>query len=388
MKRALALAGCLWIAGLLGAAEVELRLKDEQVVRGEILAANEKTVEIKTDFGVLKIPRENVVNPDVLAGAPAEAPPETKPNTVVKGGGKLDEDAILVARIKATSAARLSAKENAAIAELVGKFGDALGFERPPLLEKLRAFGAKANETVGISYKRRQEIEVRTRLLGGIAIRGNVGVIPFIRDTHGETLVAYEMKKAEKPDKQSILDRGAERVLTKKELEKQAKAIAELVPELETYAAEVGGAGAVLFLARTFQARYASEKKDPFFDRDRDTLHLFFAAVDEPQAVKSGRRTSLGEHWTPAERALVIEKLIPHLATASKDYRRMLEPLLSVLLPAGHPAFAAGEADWQDWWHGARPEVLREALHAPVIENPGEKTVLDRDKPKRGTPDE
>ncbi|MBI3830021.1 MAG: hypothetical protein HY291_10915 [Planctomycetes bacterium] len=379
----------IWFAGQLAAAEVELHLKDEQVVRGEVLAANEKTIALKTDFGVLKIPRENVANPEVLAGAPKEMPAEEPPKAAVKGGGLLDEDAILAARIKATAPARLSAKENAAIAELVGKFGDALEFERPGLLDKLRAFGAKANETVGISFRRRQDLEVRTRLIGGIALRGNAGAMPIVKETHEEALVAYEMKKAEKPDKQSFLDRGAERVLTKKELEKQAKAIADLVPELETYAAQVGGASAVLFLARTFQLRYAvSDKKDPFFDRDRDATHLLFAAVDDPQALKAGRRVPLGAVWTPGERALVIEKLIPHLASASKEYRRMLEPLLSVLLPDVHPAFAAAEADWQEWWKTARPDVLREALQAPVIENPVVKTTQEKDKPKRAAPDE
>ncbi|MCW8131597.1 MAG: hypothetical protein KIS92_14715, partial [Planctomycetota bacterium] len=234
MKMLLLLALCA-LAPRAFCAEVEIKTTKDEVIRGTVVAANEKEVSVKTDFGVIRIPRETVANPEVLAGAP-ETPAEAQP---VKGGGRLDEKAILAARRKVQRIDRLTPQENMDIAALIGKFGEALEFERAGLIEKLRAYCPKANETFRISYTRPEAIEVRTRLMPAIALRGNVGAIPIIEETHESVMTAFDEKIREEPDKQSWFDRGAQRVLTKKEIEKQAKAIAELAPELENNAAEV-----------------------------------------------------------------------------------------------------------------------------------------------------
>ncbi|MCW8130052.1 MAG: hypothetical protein KIS92_06865, partial [Planctomycetota bacterium] len=93
-----------------------------------------------------------------------------------------------------------------------------------------------------------------------------------------------------------------------------------------------------------------------------DTFVFLYAETDDPEAARNGKPARLGETWTPEERALAIEKLLPELQTPSKHYRRMVEALLGVLLPPEHPAFTAAEAEWQAWWNLARPVVLKTPL--------------------------
>lgn len=355
--KAIMVLSVLTMAAGLWAADVELQTSDGQTVRGSLVKAGEEEVELKTDFGMVRIPRKQIKNPEAIDAALAEA--KRPPAKAVLAGGRLNEEGILAGRAKAADAGKLTGKENAEAARLVGRFGDALGLEQDQIVQRLRELAPRVNELVGIAYKRPVEIETRARLISALAVRGNVGAMPILRLTHEDLYKAWERKLAETPDKNSFFDRGARKVNTKEEIRRQAKLMADLLPVLEGNAAEIGGADALLFLARIYRDRYGNKEQKILHDRDRDTLHLLYAAVDDPGIVLAKKQAPLSVHWTPEERALAIEKLITHLEAPPKDYAKMLFPALGTLLPPGHPDFVAVDADWQAWWGEARAAVLK-----------------------------
>lgn len=356
----------LTLAAGLWAADVELQTSDGQTVRGSLVKAGEEEVELKTDFGIVKIPRKQIKNPEAIDAAQAEA--KRPPAKAVLAGGRLNEEGILTGRARAADAGKLTGKENAEAARLVGRFGDALGLEQDQIVQRLRELVPRVNELVNLAYKRPVEIETRARLMAALAVRGNVSAMPILRQTHEDLYKAWERKLDETPDKNSFFDRGARKVNTKEEIRRQAKLMADLLPVLEGNAAEIGGADAMLFLARAFRDRYGNKELKELHNRDRDTLHLLYAAVDEPGVVLAKKQAPLNVHWTPEERALAIEKLIAHLEAPPKDYAKMLFPALGTLLPPGHPDFVAAAADWQDWWGEARAAVLKAPIDRSVPE--------------------
>src|ERR1051325_10432701 len=76
------------------------------------------------------------------AEAPVEEPktpkPPKAPAAPMTPEGNLDEKKILAALAKTRSSGTLNAQDNAEIAKLVGKFGDADRFDRPKIIERLR----------------------------------------------------------------------------------------------------------------------------------------------------------------------------------------------------------------------------------------------------------
>jgi len=336
------------------AAEVELRTADGQTLKGEILSVNAKEIELKSSFGTLKIPRASVANPEVLE--PFLLKPAVTQRLPLTGSGELDEKKILALAAARAPTPRPSAKESAEIARLAGQYEEAVPVERARILEKLRAHGPKVTEYLSRTLQRREDLTVRVPLLEVAAQRGHEALIPVLEETHATAITAYLEKIKEKPGKIDYFDtRSPARALTKDELKKQAQELKNCVLALEQYAAEVAGVGGALLLWKAYRDRYSGEKTE-LNERERDTALLLAAMLDNPKPAKG---EDAGLRLNFLERALLIEKMIPHATGTSKEAARVAQTALACLLPPGAPAWTAPPEDWQGWWHLARLEMLK-----------------------------
>ncbi|MCZ7648469.1 MAG: hypothetical protein M5U26_24950 [Planctomycetota bacterium] len=206
--------------------------------------------------------------------------------------------------------------------------------ERASIKQELRQAGGAANLAVAAFYTDPVDIELKLSLWKAIASKANPYVVGYVAETHKQLtreanalLIPYE-----KDAGYAVFRRksGGERPAA---VSYTSREIRELVLELEKAISNASGVRAATYLMDVYAVRYNADEA-PMRDCDRDRHRMVEACGGDREGFDQDEPDSWACALPAHERALIAERLVPHLQSREKDTRKIAANGLMIALDA------------------------------------------------------
>jgi hypothetical protein len=313
--------------------------------------------------GTLNLPAQYVVEQPAAPPAIQTAAPAPGPGNVPRtAGGSLDTIGYL-RQDDQLNAPGLSDAERRRLEDNLKAFRNLGLTDREAILRDLQSIGAPANPLAAAVYNDSADLGLKLTLWRYLANAQNPRAAGYIAQTHqralgfaNPVLIPYEK------DIGDILVRGRSgqgNVLY------SSRQLREMILELEKDISHCVGVRAATYLMDYYARRYGGDEA-PMRDTSRDRDRLIRACGGDPKDFDDGDPRKWGCALPPLERALIAERLVPHLASRQDDIREIAQ--YSLLVVNGQPnkklkdCFKDAHKRWPEflsWWAQRREEMLR-----------------------------
>ncbi len=358
--------------------EYQVSTTDGQVVRGEYLGTEREQVRLRTQFGIVQIPQAKVqsmnrVGPAGATGAEAPAPDAERPrpkdappppptdtprtkdapapaaekpkDLKFREPPKPDLAELVALRSDVRPPPEPSKAERQEIFRLIRNFAETNPTFRKRSIKTLQGYGRTVYPFIAPAYTAPQDLPLRIELLEVLSGPGNALAASIFSDAHRQAQAAMDSTAANPPPPppQYETQRDRQRPIMRAEYVRMA---ADDVLRVEGYASTAGGPFNALFLLDTYRKRYGGHQTEPLLSNlRRDVLRLGAAGADAKRANSA---------WTPADKIMLAEMLLPLLFNANDDLKDLPKELLKKILPTGHPKWDDSETDWVEWFEDVR----------------------------------
>ena len=323
--------------------------------------------------GILSIPAANVgaEEPplDTRSAARLEIPPLVEPPANAtdiprKPGGGLD---VLshIRQLDRQAPVALGERERRIVEARLAGFRTAGDGERETIKSALRAAVPGCNALIATAYADPVDLCAAASLWKSIAWPGNPRAAGYIAAAHQEAVrTAQPVLIAYAKDIGGLILRrkqGREQPLQRWY---ESRELRDLILDLEKSIAQCSGVRAATYLSAVFAARYR-DPDAPMRDSDRDRKRIIQASGGDKEAFNSSDPKTWGSSLPPSERALIAERLLPHLRAEEGDLRDTARDGLLVVL--GGPdkrlkdRLQNARKDWsafERWYLQRREELL------------------------------
>lgn len=326
--------------------------------------------------GVLALPEQYIGTPAPPPAQPAppggsdQPPPENYRGALpMDRNGRLDVLAY-IRGLDRQPLPEMSEAERARLGEGVQNYRRLGLGERANLLRELKDAGPAANTLIAAQFTDPVDLDVKTDLWRAVANRANPRAAGYVAGTH--TLVMHKGNPMLIPydkDAGGIVFRREKGREQPREKFYESRELREIALDLEKAISQASGVRAVSYLVDVYAARYESDEA-PMRDKSRDRGRMVYACGGVKDDFKDDKPETWESMLGPLERAMIAERLVPHLRSDSGSQREIaMYGLLTVLgVPDKKLKDRLKDAHKRDewpgfvrWWEKQRARLLSEA---------------------------
>lgn len=386
------LAAVLLAAPALRAADEGVRIPRETVEQLQrIKPLTPEMIKVFLDSGRLSIDQANVVSkhvgadgvlalPEQYIGTPAPqpAPPAGSSEPVPEPyrgaapadrSGRLDVLAFL-RELDRQPLPALSEAERARLGEGVRNYRRLGLGERANLLRELKDAGPAANTLIAAYFTDPVDLDVKSDLWRAVANRANPRAAGYVAATH--TLVMHKANPMLIPydkDAGGIVFRREKGKEQPREKFYESRELREIALSLEKSISQASGVRAVSYLVDVYAARYEADEA-PMRDKSRDRGRMVYACGGVKDDFEDDKPETWASMLGPLERAMIAERLVPHLRSDSGSQREIAMCGLLTVLGVKDKKLkdrlkdAHKRDEWPSfvrWWEKQRARLLSEA---------------------------